>query len=389
MAQKKHQKHAKLAKPNLGFFGRQEWAIVGTSRGNIQQLAYAITKALAPSYQVSYVDADHQNADDQNIAKKAAIHLGAAIEYTGKITHHRFETNSQLSLSTYQFRQFFNESDLVLVNGNHFPAKRQIVVIDPKKEKSLAKKLDCLTDVGLILMVETTDQVPDYLQEHLPNLSTIPTLNLSDTAKIIDFLRQSLVDNLPPLYGLVLAGGKSQRMGQNKGLIDYHGKPQREYMADLLSAVCEQTFLSVRTSQDEISDYSFLEDTFSGLGPFGAIASAFRRVPNAAWLVVACDLPLLNQATLKTLVDARNPSAVATAFNSPVTEFPEPLICIWEPKSYPILLQFLTQGYSCPRKVLINSNVHLLDASDPQCLMNVNRPEEMKEVQQLLKFMPQ
>ncbi|MEM6318378.1 MAG: NTP transferase domain-containing protein [Bacteroidota bacterium] len=386
MAQKKHQKHAKLAKPNLGFFGRQEWAIIGTPCGSIQQLAYTITQNLAPTYQVSYVDADHQSADGPAITKKTAIHLGASVEYTDKITHHRFESNSQLD--TYQFRQFFNESDLVLVNGNHFQAKRQIVVIDPKKEKSLAKKLDRLTDVGLILMAEAADRIPDYLRPHLPNLSTIPTLNLSDTEKIIDFVRQSLVDNLPPLYGLVLAGGKSQRMGQNKGLIDYHGKPQREYMADLLSTVCKQTFLSVRTSQGEISDYPFLEDTFSGLGPFGAIASAFRQAPNAAWLVVACDLPLLNQATLKTLVDARNASAVATAFNSPVTEFPEPLICIWEPKSYPVLLQFLTQGYSCPRKVLINSNVHLLDAPDPKSLMNVNRPEEREEVQKILKFIP-
>jgi molybdopterin-guanine dinucleotide biosynthesis protein A len=101
--------------------------------------------------------------------------------------------------------------------------------------------------------------------------------------------------------------------------------------------------------------------------------------------VVACDLPLLDDATLSQLVGYRNVSKAATAFNSPVTEFPEPLITIWEPRAYPILLQFLAQGYSCPRKVLINSSVELLDAENPEALRNVNSPEEREEVLNIIK----
>ena len=119
-------------------------------------------------------------------------------------------------------------------------------------------------------------------------------------------------------------------------------------------------------------------DNFIGLGPFGAIASAFRENPNSAWLVVACDLPLLDKDALDFLIQHRDPSKVATAFNSPDNEFPEPLITIWEPRSYPILLSFLSQGYSCPRKVLINSDVALVDAPDPRVLTNVNSPEDME-----------
>ena len=95
-------------------------------------------------------------------------------------------------------------------------------------------------------------------------------------------------------------------MGKDKGQIDYHGKPQREYMADVLNEICDETFLSVRSSKKEIAiDYPFLEDTFYDLGPFGAIASAFRHRPNVAWLVVACDLPLLDLETLDFLALGR------------------------------------------------------------------------------------
>lgn len=384
MAEKKHQKHTKLTKPNYGFFGRNEWAIIGTPCGNIQQLAYKITERLSTKYKVSYVDADHKDANEGKTSNDNAMDFGANLNYIDKIDFHRFDTKAKLD--TYQFRQYFNESDLVLVNGNHFTATKQIVVIDPKKEKSLARKLDRLTNVALILMTEEAKEIPAYLKEHLPNIDQIPTYPFSRTSRIAAFIEKQLIGEKPPLYGLVLAGGKSQRMGKDKGQINYHGKPQREFMADVLNEICDETFLSVRSSKKETpTNYPFLEDTFYDLGPFGAIASAFRHQPNAAWLVVACDLPLLDLETLDFLVKNRQSSAVATAFNSPVNEFPEPLISIWEPKSYPILLQFLAQGFSCPRKVLINSEVHLVDAPEGQKLMNVNRPEELEEAMNLIQ----
>ncbi len=382
----KHQKHAKLTRPNFGNFSRHEWAIIGTPCGNIQQLATQLTARLSAEYKVAYVDADHQSADqeaEQGKDPKSPMAHGATQVYTDKITHHRFDLDEKLD--SYQFRQYFNTQDLVLVNGNHFKAKRQIVIIDPKKEASLAKKLDRLTDIALILLTESGQEIYPFLKEHLGEQQP-PVMQMSEVDSIAQWLLREMKDNQAPLFGLVLAGGKSQRMGRDKGLIDYHGKPQREYAADLLSEVCDQVFLSCRPDQvdDIASNYPLLPDTFNGLGPFGAILSAFREYPDHAWMVIACDLPLLDASTLKQLHDNCNPSKVATAFQSPVNEFPEPLIAIWEPRAYPILLQFLAQGYSCPRKVLINSEIELIEARKAESLMNVNLPEEVEAAKQKL-----
>jgi len=84
------------------------------------------------------------------------------------------------------------------------------------------------------------------------------------------------------------------------------------------------------------------------------------------------------------LADSRDASYVATAFNSPHSEFPEPLITIWEPKSYPILFQFLAQGYSCPRKVLINSRVNLIEPAQPEVFQNINHKTEYEEMMKTL-----
>jgi len=191
--------------------------------------------------------------------------------------------------------------------------------------------------------------------------------------------------NRPVLNGLVLAGGKSSRMGFDKSSVDWHGKPQRYYMAEMLKKLCNEVFISCRADQEEANNqYEKLEDTFTGLGPYGAILSALKEKPDNAWLVVACDLPLLDSLTLQYLVDNRDPSKLATAFGNGYKDLPEPLITIWEPKSYPVLLSFLEQSISCPRKVLINTDPHLLIAPNVDALTNVNTPEELEKVKTIL-----
>lgn len=365
--------HDKLPRPFTGRFGRREWAIIGTPCGNIQALAGGIMQELGKRWKTAYIDADHQ--DDET-----GMPQGAQLQYTDKIQYHRVDFRGKMS--PFQYRPLFNEQDLILVNGNHFAAEKQILVIDPKKAESLQKKMDRLTDVRLVLYAEGVETLHPFLAEQMPRLASLPAFSLKDTASVAAFLERELRQDIPALYGLALAGGKSQRMGRDKGLIDYHGMPQREYAYRLLSQVCEETFLSVRPDQVEEIPAALkpLPDVMLGLGPYGAILSAFQAHPGKAWLILACDLPLADAEALDYLIRHRNPSKMATAFQSPVSDFPDPLLTIWEPRSYLALLQFLAQGYSCPRKALINSDIELLQAPVASWLKNVNTEEELREV---------
>ncbi|MEP7127604.1 MAG: NTP transferase domain-containing protein, partial [Chitinophagales bacterium] len=280
-----------------------------------------------------------------------------------------------------------NDVDIVLVNGNHQQAKVQIVVMHPAKENSLRKKVKQFINVQLFLLAEGVDEVFEFVKEALPDWKNIPVYRLTEKEKIISFFRQKMETAKPVLNGLVLAGGKSLRLGNDKGKINWHGKEQRIFMAALLQQFCSEVFISCREEQQQEMDDKFktIVDTFIGLGPYGAILSAFREQPNAAWLVVACDLPLLDETVFRFLIEHRNTSSTATAFESPHDGLPEPLITIWEPKSYAVLLSFLAQGYSCPRKVLINSNATIIKAPLSESLMNVNTPEEFRKAKELLR----
>lgn len=187
------------------------------------------------------------------------------------------------------------------------------------------------------------------------------------------------------MNGLVLAGGKSTRMGSDKAQINYHGQRQVDYLHALLQQKCIDVFVSVRAEQSNEYSIPVIEDSYSNFGPLGGILSAFRHDPNRAWITIATDLPFVSETAIDELINQRDKSKVATCFIKSGSEFPDPLFTIWEPKAYKSLLNFLLLGYSCPRKVLINSDVNVVPISDDQILMNVNNPQQLEQAKQIIQ----
>lgn len=183
----------------------------------------------------------------------------------------------------------------------------------------------------------------------------------------------------PPLHGLVLAGGQSSRMGRDKAALEYGGEPQLARAVDLLKPFCADVSVSTRQDQsggELYRSFRTLSDAFIGFGPLGGILTALKSRPDAAWLVLGCDLPFVTPAVVGHLVKQRNPVKLATAYRSETEGLPEPLCAIYEPKSVYRLMAFLARGYHCPRKVLLNSDSHLLDLDTPGALANINHPDE-------------
>ena len=184
------------------------------------------------------------------------------------------------------------------------------------------------------------------------------------------------------IKGLVLIGGKSTRMGKNKAELDYFGKPQKEVLKEVLEDNGLETFYSVQKS--EYGTKNEISDTFLNLGPFGGIVSAFQNKPDSAWLVLATDVPFVNNELIKLLIQKRNPNKVATAIKGKNKPYVEPLIAIYEPKVFPILLKYLEEGVHSPRKILMNADIEIIEADD-NLIKNVNTPEEFIDAKDILK----
>ena len=193
--------------------------------------------------------------------------------------------------------------------------------------------------------------------------------------------------SVAPIYGLLLSGGASRRMRRDKAQLTYAGEPQLLRAWRLLEAVTERAFVSVRDSQRDDplrNGLPQIVDSYDAIGPAAGILSAQDAHPHVAWLVIACDLPLLDQTTLLRLIDARDPAGDATAFSSRFDGLPEPLCALWEPSSHGLLMQRYEAGSYCPRKALLQLRSTLLPAPG-DALDNINTPEEFEQMQRQIE----
>lgn len=179
------------------------------------------------------------------------------------------------------------------------------------------------------------------------------------------------------MNALILIGGKSSRMGTDKSLLDYHGKPQQEYLFDLAKKYCSKVYFSCRAEQQ------FSENTIVDkheLGPIGGILSAFNFNPNTAWLVVACDMPLIDENSFEILINQRNKEKIATAFLNPETNAPDPLFTIYEAKAFRLLTKYVEAANKSPKVFLQNNDTEVVTLSNLDFLKNINTKEEFEQI---------
>ena len=187
------------------------------------------------------------------------------------------------------------------------------------------------------------------------------------------------------LNGLVLAGGKSSRMGSDKSALEIHGLPQVQYLANLLQTHVDEVYISARKDQKNLphlSGMKIIADKFLVDSPLNGILSAMEFNTDSAWLVIAVDMPNISAEAIKTLIKSRNTNYVATCFEMPGKGGPDPLFAIWEARSAQQLKEIIADKteHICPRFVLKTLGANIIKNGVPaKVLANLNTTEELKE----------
>ena len=112
--------------------------------------------------------------------------------------------------------------------------------------------------------------------------------------------------SMSSVYGLVLAGGQSSRMGRNKALLQWHNEPLFIAMAArLVAAGVDHVFVSGGNHLDTNQYGQTITDRLPGKGPLSGIHSALYEVPdNSLLVVIPVDMPLLSSELLQHLMSA-------------------------------------------------------------------------------------
>lgn len=168
--------------------------------------------------------------------------------------------------------------------------------------------------------------------------------------------------DLPSIAGIVLAGGKSNRMGRNKALLPYKGRPLIDHMIDLLHDTgLQDIFIS-----GHLPDYPGVLDDTPAAGPVEGIRSVIKHKPGyQGYLFVPVDMPLLTPQVLRLLLAQEQGGYF---INAPLPAY---LVPPFVPCASMSVQNFLdTQGI-CP--------VDLPD-SLTNTMKNTNTPQEWNEV---------
>ena len=192
------------------------------------------------------------------------------------------------------------------------------------------------------------------------------------------------------LCGAVLAGGQSRRMGGPKSSLRVGGRTFLECAVGLLESVCSDVWVSVGSDIEarrwaEMWDYRVLFDAEPHGGPLAGIHSALIARPEAAWLIVAVDMPLLSEEALEILLRGRDQYAQATAFRRPDVGGPEPLCTIWEPGTSAVVDSCVASGRLSVTASLLQLHVRLIPPPDEMVLRNVNTPQDLEAIRARLR----
>jgi molybdopterin-guanine dinucleotide biosynthesis protein A len=183
--------------------------------------------------------------------------------------------------------------------------------------------------------------------------------------------------------GFVLTGGQSSRMGRDKALLDFHGKPLAAYIAEQVAAVCGSATLVGSAERHGHLGFPVVSDLHSRIGPLGGIEAALTASPTPWVLIAACDMPGLSADFLRQLIDeaiyledqGRLPDALLPIGPNSI---PNPLCALYHQRILPVVLAAIERGDYKVTRALETTKLCLLPVGGESALAlaNANTPEE-------------
>lgn len=182
-----------------------------------------------------------------------------------------------------------------------------------------------------------------------------------------------------PLWGGILIGGSSRRMGTPKQVLTLAGMALAEIAAAAIAPhVAGIAVLGAGEAPASLADRVRLADAPDARGPLAGMLAAMRWQPGAAWLMIACDLPLVTPTAAAWLVSERAPGRWAV-IPRVSTAGVEPLFAVYEPQARGILEKIARDGLATPRLVAEHPRCAVVCPPEQLALAwsNANSPEDL------------
>jgi molybdopterin-guanine dinucleotide biosynthesis protein A len=190
--------------------------------------------------------------------------------------------------------------------------------------------------------------------------------------------------SLGPITGILLAGGKSQRMGREKGTLEIGNRLMYEYPLEVLETICEEILISSCSDQPSLAGHQVVCDEIKGIGPMGGIHSCLGQSPTDLNIVLSYDMPLISEGLLRHLVaESHGWDAVIPALHQ---DKPEPLCAVYRKSVLGAFRDLIKKKQYAVHQVIpmIKSRVLIIDDTmafyHPDLFLNINRQSDLNRL---------
>lgn len=180
---------------------------------------------------------------------------------------------------------------------------------------------------------------------------------------------------------IILAGGKSSRMGKDKGFVELNNQPFIQWVIQAVVPITTNIIISANNPTYQQFGYPVFEDLIPDKGPMGGLYTGLTNSNFDLNLVLSCDIPSINSELLHYLYSQIQPDRSANMITH--NGYIEPLCGVYHKKCLPTLKELLSRNMLSLNEFLTQSDTHFIEISDQpfyhdKILMNFNTPEDIR-----------
>jgi len=182
------------------------------------------------------------------------------------------------------------------------------------------------------------------------------------------------------ITAIILAGGKSKRMGTDKALLELGGISLLEKVISVCEAVCNQILISSNNFEHAVFGYPVIEDEIKNCGPIGGLYSCLKKTTTNWNFVISVDSPFVEKDYINFLNSEKGDFDAIVPVHS---KGKEPLIAFYHKSCISEIEKRIQSGNFKMYDLVASLNTKLVDSEKwlskyPKLFQNINRPEDLQ-----------
>ena len=186
--------------------------------------------------------------------------------------------------------------------------------------------------------------------------------------------------------GIILAGGKSKRMGKDKSLLKFEGKTLLQRMIDEQKKIVSNVYV-IGKGTENFENAEGIFDKVENIGPIWGLFTAMSEVQANLYLISPCDMPFLNHTDLKVILD----EFIKGEYGAIIAESEkgtEPLVAVYSSKIFPLIKKNIENENYAIRAIFNQINKRFLKFDEQifekDIFFNINYPIDYENALQLI-----